>query len=178
MTGASMENVSITGLDAFRKGGWDVRARAHLPLSGILLTPNYRDAAIVPTEDESLVRSDGTLVRSMKEVRAEAGATMVYACPVYDREGALSMIDAIAMGKAIVVHRVAGDGFRLALSWSLLLAHDLEGMTTHFFRRPWIKAGARRGRTRYAEALMSSLPRSVVSSVRCRLLGFAAALPR
>jgi polysaccharide biosynthesis protein PslH len=58
--------------------------------------------------------------------------SMVYVCPIFDGGGTkLKMLDAMAMGKAIVAHPVAAEGLGLSHGENVLLAEDPIEMVKH-----------------------------------------------
>ena len=59
------------------------------------------------------------------DIRPIVADSMVYVCPIFDGGGTkLKMIDAMAMGKAIVAHPVAAEGLGLEHGRNVLLSDD------------------------------------------------------
>ncbi|MFU8833104.1 MAG: glycosyltransferase family 4 protein [Wenzhouxiangella sp.] len=59
------------------------------------------------------------------DIRPIVDAAMVYICPIFDGGGTkLKMIDAMAMGKAIVAHPVAAEGLGLTNGHDVLMTED------------------------------------------------------
>jgi polysaccharide biosynthesis protein PslH len=65
------------------------------------------------------------------DIRPVVAESMVYVCPIYDGGGTkLKMIDAMAMGKAIVAHPVAAEGLGLQHGRDVLLSERPEELAT------------------------------------------------
>lgn len=64
------------------------------------------------------------------DIRPVVDKSMVYVCPIFDGGGTkLKMIDAMAMGKAIVAHPVAAEGLGLTNGKDVLMTEDPGEMT-------------------------------------------------
>ena len=90
-----------------------------------------------PADLQKLAASDRRIkvMGFVDDIRPEVGASMVYVCPIFEGGGTrLKMIDAMAMGKAIVAHPVAAEGLGLAHEENVLLAQDPEGMAAQCIR--------------------------------------------
>jgi polysaccharide biosynthesis protein PslH len=69
------------------------------------------------------------------DMRHCVGAAMVYVCPIFEGGGTrLKMIDAMAMGKAIVAHPVAAEGLGLIHEENVLLADSPKVMAEECIR--------------------------------------------
>ena len=69
------------------------------------------------------------------DIRPEVAGAMVYVCPISDGGGTrLKMIDAMALGKAIVAHPVASEGLGLSHGDNVLLAARAEEMAEQCLR--------------------------------------------
>lgn len=69
------------------------------------------------------------------DIRPVVAASMVYICPIFDGGGTkLKMIDAMAMGKAIVAHPVATEGLGLEHGRNVLLSKSPEELAAHCIR--------------------------------------------
>lgn len=63
------------------------------------------------------------LLGFLDDIRPVVHQSMVYVCPIFDGGGTkLKMLDAMAMGKAIVAHPVACEGLRLTPGYQVLSA--------------------------------------------------------
>ena len=84
-----------------------------------------------PADLQKAVANDSRikLMGFVDDIRPEVGASMVYVCPIFDGGGTrLKMIDAMAMGKAIVAHPVAAEGLGLENGRDVLLAEQSEDL--------------------------------------------------
>lgn len=69
------------------------------------------------------------------DIRPVVAESMVYVCPIFDGGGTkLKMIDAMAMGKAIVAHPVAAEGLGLEHGRDVLLSEAPGKLAEHCFR--------------------------------------------
>jgi polysaccharide biosynthesis protein PslH len=65
------------------------------------------------------------LMGFVEDIRPYVHQSMVYACPIFDGGGTkLKMLDAMAMGKAIVAHPIAAEGLALEHGREVLLSRD------------------------------------------------------
>ena len=86
------------------------------------------------------------------DIRPLVAESMIYVCPIFDGGGTkLKMLDAMAMGKAIVAHPVAAEGLDLIDGQEVLLAEKPDGMARACIRlfddhtlRANLQIGARR----------------------------------
>ena len=107
-----------------------------------------------PADLQKATASDNRirLMGFVDDIRPEVGASMVYVCPIFEGGGTrLKMIDAMAMGKAIVAHPVAAEGLGLEHGLDVLLAEgpeDLARLCIELFderdRREALGAAARK----------------------------------
>lgn len=90
-----------------------------------------------PSELVDAARNDSRieLMGFVDDIRPLVDTAMVYVCPIFDGGGTkLKMIDAMAMGKAIVAHPVSAEGLELTHGKNVLLAEEAERMTAECIR--------------------------------------------
>lgn len=89
------------------------------------------------------------------DIRPLVSASSVYVCPIFDGGGTkLKMIDAMAMGKAIVAHPVAAEGLKLEHGRNVLLAKDPGDFAQHcirLFDNPELRSDLGESASRLAE---------------------------
>lgn len=81
-----------------------------------------------PPADLTMAAQRDTRIKVMgfvDDIRSSVAESMVYVCPIFDGGGTkLKMIDAMAMGKAIVAHPVAAEGLGLEHGRNVLLGES------------------------------------------------------
>ena len=79
-----------------------------------------RDLVAAAARDERI-----KVLGFVDDIRPVAAESMVYVCPIFEGGGTkLKMIDAMAMGKAIVAHPVAAEGLGLKHGHNVLLSEE------------------------------------------------------